>query len=126
MLFNISINYIDSGFQCTLRKLVDDTQRQDEHNPAEKDLGVLVDGKLGMSQQYAIAAQKGNCILGCIKRCGQQIKGGNPAPLLCAGETSPGVLCPDVEFSVQERHGPAGPHQEEVHKNEPRDGTPIL
>jgi len=59
------------------------------------------------------------------KKCGQQVEGGDPAPLLCTDETSPGVLHPDVESSVQERCVAVGAYPEEGHRN-PNSGTPLL
>ena len=53
-------------------------------------------------------------------------QGDDPAPLLCTGETSPGVLHPDAWSSIQERHRLVGVHLEEGHKNDSRDGTAYL
>ena len=83
---------------------------------------MLVDEKLNMTQHCVLTFQKGLH----QKQRGQQIEGGDSALLLCSGETPPRVLRSAVEPSAQERHGPVGVGPEEGHKNDLRDGAPLL
>jgi len=77
-----------------------------ESSPEEKDLGVLVDEKLDMRDQCALAAQKANRILGCIKKSIASRSRRVALPLYSAlVETSLGILGPALEPSAQDRHG---------------------
>jgi len=103
-----------------------------EGSPVEKDLEVLVVEKLYKSQQCVLAAQKANHTLHKHRNClypgpqkqrrGQQVERADSAPLLCSGETPPGVLCLSLEPSAQERHGLVGAGPEEGNEGQ-KDGT---
>ena len=64
-----------------------------EHCPAKKDMGVLMDGKLDMRQQCP--SPESQMYPGWHqKKCASRSReGGDPAPLLCAGEASPLEYC---------------------------------
>ena len=66
-----------------------------ESNPAENDLGLVVDKKLNMTQQCALAAQEANCIVGCIKRSVASRSREGILPLYSA------LVRPHVESCVQ-------------------------
>ena len=94
-----------------------------EHSPVKEDLGIPVDGKLDHEPEMCLHSPESQMNFGLHqKKRVQQGEGGNPAHLLCTGETSSGILHIDVESSVQERHGPVRVCPEEDHKNDRQNG----
>ena len=71
---------------------------------------------MDVSQQCALTAKRANCLLGCIQSSAATRVRERICPSAVCCETSPAVLHPDGECSVQERHGPVGAQPERGHE----------
>lgn len=84
------------GDGATLAVCTDWEDERWESSPPAQDLGVLIDGKLNMSQQQPLAARRANLGLGCIRHGAAGRSREGPvllcSALCCCGLTSSLVL----------------------------------
>ncbi|KAJ7408860.1 sodium glucose cotransporter 1-like [Willisornis vidua] len=98
-----------------------------ERSPEGKDLGVLVEEKLDMSQQHAATAQKAQTQPVLQQNSsGQQVKRGDTLPLLCCHETPSGVLHPAFHPQHNKDVDLLREASEEGHKDNQKEGPPLL
>ena len=97
MRFNKSkykVLHLGQGNICYQYKLGD---VQTERSLTEKDPGGSGGWQAGHEPAMCPCSPESQSYPGLHqKNSGQQVEGGDPAPLRRAGEASPGVLCPDV------------------------------
>lgn len=110
-------NFFYTGINCSYGEWV-------EGSPGEKELIVLVNEKLSITQQCAMAARKPQPCPGLITQPGQQVKEADSAPLLCSGWDPPAVLHPALRTPIREEHFGTSPT--EGHKNAQMAGEPPL
>jgi len=114
--------HLGRGNPCYQHRLGDEGI---ESRSAEKDLGVLVNEN--STRPGSVRSQpEGQPYPGLHqKKRGQQVEGGDSAPLLRFGETPPRVQCPALKFTAQ-GHGSVVVGPEEGHKDDLRAGAPLL
>ena len=78
--------------------------------------------------QVAVLPKLANCAMRGLlqKKCNQQVKGGDSAPLLRSRETPPAALRSALGPPTKEGHGPVGASPEEGHEDGQRAGAPLL
>ncbi|PKU45387.1 rna-directed dna polymerase from mobile element jockey-like [Limosa lapponica baueri] len=125
---NIFVGDMDSGIEHTLRKFSDDTKLCGTVDTLEGRDAIQRD--LDRLERWAYANpmnfNQAKCKILHQKKHGQHVEGGDSASLLCSCETLPGELCPSLESSTSEGHGPLGTGPAEDHENDHRAGAPLL